>query len=117
MEIETKKEKVAAVVSVKGRIDAVTAPEFEKKVIDLISKGEKTFVVNLVELDYISSAGLRSMLAIAKKLKEREGKIVFAGLRGPVEQVFKIAGFPSIFNVFDSEESALKQIQSHENPA
>jgi anti-anti-sigma factor len=70
MEIQTRKEKVAVVVLVKGRMDAVTAPEFEKNMLDFISKGEKTFVINLVDLDYISSAGLRSILALAKKLKE-----------------------------------------------
>ncbi len=110
MEIRTRKEKVAVVVSVKGRMDAVTAPEFEKKVIDLISKGEKTFVVNLVELDYISSAGLRSILALAKKLKEQAGKILLTGVRGSVEEVFKISGFSSMFKMFDSEESALREI-------
>ena len=110
MEIQTRKEKVAVVVSVKGRMDAVTAPEFEKNMLDFISKGEKTFVVNLLELDYISSAGLRSILALAKKLKEGEGKIVFTGLKGPLEEVFKITGFPSLFKIFDSEESALREI-------
>ncbi len=110
MEIQTRKEKGGVVVSVKGRMDAVTAPEFEKNVIDLISKGEKIFVLNFVGLDYISSAGLRSILTIAKKLKEKEGKILFAGLRGPVEEVFKVSGFPSMFKVFDSEESALREI-------
>ncbi len=110
MEIQTRKEKVAVVVSVKGRMDAVTAPEFDKRVIDLISKGEKTFLINLDELDYISSAGLRSILALAKKLKEKEGKLLFAGLKGPVEEVFKISGFSSMFKSFDSEESALREI-------
>jgi len=110
MEIQTRKEKGTVVVSVKGRMDAVTAPEFEKNVIDLISKGEKIFVINFAELDYISSAGLRSILTLAKKLKEREGKILFAGLRGPVEEVFKISGFSSMFKIFDSEEGALREI-------
>ena len=110
MEIQTRKEKAAVVVSVKGRMDTVTAPEFEKNVIDLISKGEKTFVVNLGELDYISSAGLRSILAFAKKLKGKEGKILLAGLKGPVDEVFKISGFSSVFKIFDSEESALREI-------
>ncbi len=110
MEIGTRKEKSTVVVSVKGRMDAVTAPEFEKNVSDLMSKGEKTFVVNFVDLDYISSAGLRSILALAKKLKEKEGKILFAGLKGPVEEVFKISGFQSMFKIFDSEENALREI-------
>jgi anti-anti-sigma factor len=110
MEIQTRKEKSALVVSVKGRMDAVTAPEFERSLSDLISKGENTFLLDFGALEYISSAGLRSILAAAKKLKERQGKIVIAGLQGPVEEVFKISGFSSIFKIFATEETALKEI-------
>jgi anti-anti-sigma factor len=98
------------VVSVKGRIDAMTAPEFEKHLSDFISKGENTFLLNFNGVEYISSAGLRSILATSKKLKEKDGKILLAGLRGPVEEVFKISGFHSIFKIYDSEEVALKDI-------
>ncbi len=107
MEISTRKEKNIPIVSVKGRIDAVTAPEFEKNLFDLIANGEKNLVVSFADLEYISSAGLRSILSTAKKLKAENGKMVFAGLRGPVEEVFKISGFYSIFNIFDSETTAL----------
>ena len=110
MDIITRKEQNIPVVSVKGRIDAVTAPEFEKNLFALISAGEKNLVVNFAELEYISSAGLRSILATAKKLKAEEGKILFAGLQGPVEEVFKISGFYSIFSIFDSEANALNNI-------
>ena len=110
MEIQTRKGKNALVVSVKGRMDAVTAPEFEKSLSDLISKGDNMFLLDFSALDYISSAGLRSILATAKKLKEKQGKIVIAGLRGPVEEVFKISGFYSIFKIFGTEEAALKEI-------
>ncbi len=114
MEINLKKEKGGVIVSVKGRMDAVTAPEFEKTLSDLIIKGENTFLLNFGALEYISSAGLRSILATAKKLKEKQGKILFVGLRGPVEEVFKISGFHSIFKIFDSEEIALKEIAPKE---
>jgi anti-anti-sigma factor len=110
MEINARKEKDIPVVSVKGRIDAVTAPDFEKNLSDLISSGEKTVIVNLGELEYISSAGLRSILATAKRLKTENGKMVFTGLKGPVEEVFKISGFYSIFTIFESVEVALNQI-------
>ena len=66
-------------------------------------------VVNCSGLNYISSAGLRSILALAKKLKGNEGKILLAGVSGPVEEVFKISGFSSMFKIFDSEESALRE--------
>ena len=110
MEISVRKEKNVSVVSVTGRMDAVTAPEFEKSLSELMSKGEKKFLVNLVGLEYISSAGLRSILVIAKQSKAGQGEVIFSGLRGPVEEVFKISGFHSIFKIFDSEEAALNQI-------
>jgi anti-anti-sigma factor len=110
MEIQTRKEKNAVIVSVKGRMDALTAPEFEKNLSDLISKGETLFLLNFAGLEYISSAGLRSILATYKKLKEKQGNILFTGLQGPVEEVFKISGFHTIFKIFDSEEKALREM-------
>jgi anti-anti-sigma factor len=110
MEIQTRKEKNAVIISVKGRIDALTAPEFEKNLSDFLAKDERIFLLNFSGLEYISSAGLRSILANSKKLKEIQGKILLAGLQGPVEEVFKISGFHSIFKIFDSEETALKEI-------
>jgi anti-anti-sigma factor len=108
MEIQTAKEKDAVVVSVQGKIDAVTAPEFEKAVSNLIAQGENFFLFNFSGLDYISSAGLRSLLSTAKQLKPKGGNILFYGLKGPVKDVFKISGFGAIFKIFETREDALK---------
>jgi len=108
MEISTKKENNAVVVSVKGRMDAVTSPEFEKSLSALIATGENTFLINLSQLEYISSAGLRGILTIAKQLKAKDGKIFFAALQGAVKDVFQISGFGTIFKIFETEEEALK---------
>lgn len=110
MEISTRKEGSAAVVSVRGRIDAVTAPEFEKGLSALMTGGDNILVLSLDGLEYISSAGLRSILSIAKQLKAKNGKLLFAGLQGPVKDVFKISGFGSIFSIFETETEALRQI-------
>ncbi|MDQ1277399.1 MAG: hypothetical protein QG555_439 [Thermodesulfobacteriota bacterium] len=109
MEINKKKGKDVLIVSVSGRIDAATAPDFEKNLSESIGAGEKAFLIKMDQLEYISSAGLRSILAIAKMLKPREGKMVFSELRGPVKDVFKISGFGSIFTIYNTEEDALKQ--------
>ena len=108
MEINTTREKDAVIVSLKGRMDAITSLEFDESMSTLISAGGKFFIINLSQLDYISSAGLRSFLKIAKQLKAKDGKILFAGLQGPVHDVFKISGFITIFNVYETEEEALK---------
>jgi anti-anti-sigma factor len=108
MEIETAKEKNTVVVSVKGKIDAVTAPEFEKVLANLIAEGENAFLLNFSGLEYISSAGLRSILSTAKQLKPKSGNMLFYGLKGPVKDVFKISGFGTIFKIFETREDALK---------
>lgn len=110
MDISIEKAKNCVVVSVKGKVDAVTSPAFEKALADLIEKGDTILLLNLGALDYISSAGLRSILATAKQLKAKEGQLLFAGLQGPVKEVFKISGFGSIFKIFDTAQEALAQI-------
>jgi len=109
MKIDAIKEGNAIVMSLKGRLDAVASSEFETSLSDWISKGDHNFLLNFTDLEYISSAGLRSLLATSKKLKETQGKIFLSGLHGPVEEVFKISGFLSIFRVFASAEAALKR--------
>jgi len=111
MEIAAQKKKNALVVSAKGRIDAVTAPMFENSLFDFISKGENIFIINFAHLEYISSAGLRSILATAKKLKENKGEMLFAALKDPVREVFRISGFNSIFQIFATDEEALATIE------
>jgi anti-anti-sigma factor len=107
MEMNVNKEKEAVIVSVKGRMDAVTSVDFEKSVSLLVSKGESHFLVNFSQLDYISSAGLRVILKISRQLKTQNGKIVFAGLQDSVREVFKISGFDTIFKIYETEEEAL----------
>ena len=108
MTISTKKESNALVLTVGGRMDAVTAPELEKSLSEFIVQGEKNFLINLSALDYISSAGLRSILACAKRLKEKDGKLVFSGLQGHVKEVFSISGFHRIFKAYDTDAEGLK---------
>jgi anti-anti-sigma factor len=110
MEIETRKQENATVVSVTGKMDAVSSPELEKELSQLMAEGEKNFVVDLAELDYISSAGLRIILATAKRLKEKEGKILLASLKDMVKEVFEISGFSAIIPIYESVDSALDHV-------
>ena len=110
MNITAKKESNALVVTVSGRMDAMTAPEFEKSLSEFIAQGEKAFLINLSGLEYISSAGLRGILASAKRLKEQNGKLIFSGLQGHVKEVFSISGFHGIFKIYDSDAEGVKSI-------
>ncbi len=108
MQIQTEKVNNRIIVSVKGKIDAVTAPEFEKALANLMAQGENTFLLDFSGLEYISSAGLRSILATAKQVKPKGGNILFFVLRGNVKDVFSISGFGTIFKIYATQEDALK---------
>lgn len=109
MEIFVRDEQGFTVVSVSGRLDAGTAQEFEKNCADLIVDGGRKFILNLAALEYVSSAGLRSVLAVAKKLKAVGGSLALCGLSGLVQEVFSISGFDSFLPVYETTESAVEK--------
>jgi anti-anti-sigma factor len=109
MEISIDRQSKALIVMIKGRMDAVSGPEFEKTIADHIVSGISRFVVDFSALEYISSAGLRSLLTTAKSLRVCNGELVFAALRDSVREVFEISGFSRIFSIYDSIDAALKQ--------
>ncbi len=110
MNMQTKKETNATVVTLTGRLDAVTAPEYEKKLNELIAGAEARFVFDFDQLDYISSAGLRVLLSTAKRLKGKGGLMRFANVKGAIKEVFDISGFGSIFQMDDSVDAALTNL-------
>lgn len=97
----------ALVVNVAGRMDAITAPEFDAQCQSWIDAGETKVVVDLSDLEYISSAGLRSILAAAKRLKGSQSELLFSGLSGMVEEVFNVSGFAAMFKIYKTSEDAL----------
>lgn len=107
MEIRIRKEANASVITITQRLDAVTAPEYGKKVSELIEGGDIRLVIDFAELDYISSAGLRELLVTAKLLKAKGGQVRCANVQGSVREVFTISGFNSIFPLDDSVSAAL----------
>jgi len=111
MEIRISKQNSATVVAVTGRMDAITTPEYEKRLNEQISAGETVFVCDLEGLDYISSAGLRGILTVAKQLKTKGGQMRFANMGGAVKEVFDISGFGSIFQLHDSVAEALSGLE------
>src|SRR4029453_13754781 len=117
MEISIDKQSKAVIVVVKGRMDAVSSPQFEKTMADYIATGASRFVVDCSGLEYISSAGLRSLVIPAKTLRASDGALVFVALTDVVREVFEIAGFRRIFSVFDSIDVALKQWKGGQDPS
>lgn len=96
-----------SVVRFEGNLDTNTAPEAQDQFDELADRGVEKVLVDFSELDYISSAGLRVLLATAKKLGGQGGSLRLCHLNETVAEVFEISGFSVILSVFDSEEEAL----------
>jgi anti-anti-sigma factor len=108
MPLETRKKDGLTIVSIAGRMDAVTTGEIESALMGLVEKGETRLLFDLGALEYVSSAGLRTFLVTAKRLKAQGGEMAFANLGGHVKDVFDMSGFCTMFKVFDSTEAAME---------
>ena len=107
MTIEQKQVAGQVVLLVSGRMDAESAPHFEQECRACIAEGRNGLVVDLGELAYVSSMGLRSFISVAKTLQDKGGALRICRLTGLVKQVFEITGLISTFPIYESVESAL----------
>ncbi|GEM_PF-250246 len=110
MEITTRKAEGGTIVSLNGRMDALTAPEFEAQMSHIIDAGDRRLVIDMHGLGYISSAGVRSILVVAKKLQAEGGKLALARLTDMVREVLELTGFIKILTICDSTEAALERL-------
>lgn len=110
MTIEPTQLEKAVLLKVAGRMDAENAPEFESACDVWISKGAKHLVADLGGLQYVSSMGLRSFLAVAQKLQSKSGSLSLCGLRGLPLQVFEMTRLISLFPVFETTQQALDRL-------
>ncbi len=96
----------------KGRLDSATGPAFEKDLLQQIDEGRRRLLLDFVELQYISSAGLRIVLLAAKKMKTAGGKLALCSLNPQIAEVFDISGFSSILDIHPSRDAALSTLSA-----
>ncbi len=107
MEITTKNLENAAVLAIAGRIDTATAPALEQAINEEIDRQHRHLLLDFAGVSYISSGGLRVLLATAKKLKNPGDRFALCSLSPEVMKILKLAGFTSIFSIHPSEGEAL----------
>ena len=107
MTISEARETGVVVVSPQGRIDSTTSAILDRHLQGLAGSGEKRIVVDFTGVDYISSAGLRVLLALAKRGREQKGRVALFGMNDSVRQVFELAGFVALFTITPTRAEAL----------
>jgi anti-anti-sigma factor len=92
------------ILALSQRLDATTAKIFQDNGLAIIEAGDRRLVIDLAQLNYVSSGGLRVFLLAAKRLSAVDGKLAVCALNDHVRQVFDIAGFSSNLSIYPSRD-------------
>ena len=99
------------VLEVKGRIDSTTAPVLGEKLTVTLATPQRRLVLDLRQLEYISSAGFRVLLLAAKRAEEAGSRFVLCSVSGKVRQLFDLGGFLDLFPISASREEGIAAVQ------
>jgi anti-sigma B factor antagonist len=108
MEITTKQFKSCDLVAVKGRIDSSTAPQLSEALEGITGDGRYKIVLDMSDLEYMSSAGFRALLTSQRVCKRyNRGEIVLAVVPERVQDALELAGFTELFKTYDDTVEAV----------
>lgn len=107
MEITEKNIEKCMIIGIQGRLDTISSAVFEKRLTELMDHQVDRILVNCSQMDYISSSGLRILLTALKRITAAKGKLVLCGMNDDINEIFAIAGFTNIFEIYPGEEEAL----------
>ena len=112
MQVSTEMLDDVLLFSLAGQINGNNATSLEQNLKAQVDEALYRIVLDLSGVDYISSAGLRVVLWLAKQLREHAGALVLCGLRKNVLEIFEMCGFVDFLMIVDDQEAALAKIQS-----
>jgi anti-anti-sigma factor len=98
MIIEKEFDKNDLTVNVEGRIDTITSQELESTLNDEI-ENITSLTLNFSNLEYISSAGLRVLIATQKKMNEKDIPMVITNVNNTIKEIFRMSGFDKILEI------------------
>ena len=110
MEIIQKEKNGIVCVTVKGRMEAGLARQFEKAIQEIIAKDRRRLLFDLSALEYLRSSVLRVILNAIKEINHKSGRVVLCCLNGYVKELFEVNRFKDIITITDSVESGLKAL-------
>jgi anti-anti-sigma factor len=105
MKVNVDNENGIVMVRPSGKLDALTAPVLQESLDRILEEGSLRLVIDMTEVRYVSSAGLRVFIRVGRQLMQT-GKMSVTGLHASVRQVFEMAGFHLIMTICDDVNSA-----------
>ena len=107
MEIEEERIGSLSVVTPIGRVDGLVAPDLEERISARVESGDHRMLLDCSRMSYISSAGLRAVLAGARECQQAGGKLTLCALQPACKTVFEISGFLAIIDYHDTRDAAV----------
>jgi anti-sigma B factor antagonist len=108
MEINEITNDETTIIGIDGRLDTTNYGMLESKLMSLIDGGQVKIIMDCSKMDYISSSGLRVFLLGLKKIKLMKGRFILSDLQETIREIFEIAGFTSIFEIYKTKEEAVE---------
>src|SRR3989304_2125226 len=108
MEITVQEFKHCDMIKVKGRVDSATAPQLAQALEAANDGGKYKLVVDMSELEYMSSAGFRALLAAQRNCRRyNRGEVVLASVPPRIQEALELAGFTELFKNYDAPRAAV----------
>jgi anti-sigma B factor antagonist len=110
VEIETKTLQKCELVVLSGDLDSETAPTLEEKLLSLINAGKRNLVINLREVTFISSVGLRVLLAAQMQVRKKipRGSVVISEIPAQLRRTFELVGMDVMFDLYENDKEAIE---------
>ena len=108
MEIKTKELKRVDVVEIQGRVDSSNASQLEDAFKAITTAGRFRIVVDMEQLEYISSRGLRALISTRQETRRwNRGDLRLCNMPTRIKEVFDLAGLTPLFNIYDNAVDAV----------
>lgn len=101
LDISVQSLKRVDLITVSGRVDSSTAPELEETLEDRMNEGRYNLVLEMSGVNYLSSAGLRALVAALRTCKKKGGDVRLANPSERVAEVMALAGLDTLFTMYD----------------
>ncbi len=106
LSIETENTQNIAVMKVTGRVDSETAPELDTALTRLLNENKNKIVLNLQNVEFLSSAGLRAMVKALKGAQKTGGDIRLVAVSEPIEVILRTVGMMQMFKMYSTSDEA-----------
>lgn len=110
MEINLKTVEQIIVVEIIGNIDGKTAPQVQEQISPLI-QAECKIVLDMTQVAYMSSAGLRLMLTTHRRVSSNKGQVILAGVSTEIQETMSATGFLGFFTVQETVDGAIAALK------